>query len=401
MNRWPTTSLGDLVSTVTKGTTPQTLGRPYTVEGIPFLRAENLQGGRLVVDGGTLRIDQETHRLLARSVIRPNDVLLSIAGTIGRASIVGEDAAEMNCNQAVGIIRLVPGHILPAFLLAWLKTAEAQRQMTGAQVTQTVSNLSLGQIRKLRLPVPPLPEQERIVKLLDEAGELRKLRARADRLTAALIPALFNEMFGDLAVNSGQWELTGISEMAEVQGGLQLTPARDTYSLKRPYLRVANVQRGFLVLDEIKEIGLLDSEYERTKLAKGDLLLVEGNGNPREIGRAAIWDGSIADCVHQNHLIRVRPRSDSLNSEYLVAFVNSESGRNYFHGSGNTTSGLVTISTSVVKSCRIPVPPLPLQEEFAERVTEIRAVQAGQTVTCQRLEALFQSMLHRAFAGEL
>jgi type I restriction enzyme, S subunit len=269
--------------------------------------------------------------------------------------------------------------------------------MTGA------ANMSISIARLATIPVefPPLAKQERIVKLLDDADKLRKLRAQADRRTTSLIPALFHEMFGEPTLNTRRWKVIAISEMAEVQGGLQLTPLRDTYPLRRPYLRVANVQRGFLVLDEIKEIGLLDSEYERVKLAKGDLLLVEGNGNPKEVGRAAIWDGSVKGCVHQNHLIRVRPRGDLLTSDYLLEFVNSESGRSYFHGSGNTTSGLVTISTSIVKNCQIPTPPLPLQKEFARRVTEIRGLEPDQATSSRRLEDLFQSLLHRAFQGEL
>jgi len=269
--------------------------------------------------------------------------------------------------------------------------------MTGA------ANMSINLDRLAAVPIdfPSLSEQEWIVNLMEEADASRKLRAQADRRTAALIPALFHEMFGDPVVNPRRWKLKAVSEIADVQGGLQLTPLRDTYSMKRPYLRVANVQRGFLVLDEIKEIGLLDSEYERTKLAKGDLLLVEGNGNPKEVGRAAIWDGSVANCVHQNHLIRVRPHDDSHTSDYLLAFVNSESGRSYFHDSGKTTSGLVTISTRIVKNCRIPVPPLELQKEFAERVTEIHALETAQATSRTRLDALFQSMLYRAFKGEL
>ena len=161
------------------------------------------------------------------------------------------------------------------------------------------------------------------------------------------------------------------------------------------------MQRGFLVLDEIKEIGLLDSEFDRVKLAKGDLLLVEGNGNPKEVGRAAIWNGSIEDCVHQNHLIRVRPQDNLLVPEYLLAFINSDSGRGYFHLAGNTTSGLSTITTSIVKNCRIPLPPLALQKEFAQRVTEIRELEASQATSRTRLDALFQSMLHRAFNDRL
>jgi type I restriction enzyme S subunit len=142
----------------------------------------------------------------------------------------------------------------------------------------------------------------------------------------------------DRKLHEAGWNIEDANQVATEE------PAADG----RADYRVANVQRGFLALDEIKEIGLLDSEYERVKLAKGDLLLVEGNGNPKEVGRAAVWNGSIEVCVHQNHLIRVRPQNDLLTSEYLLAFVNSESGRRYFHSAGNTTSGLSTITTRAV-----------------------------------------------------
>jgi len=251
------------------------------------------------------------------------------------------------------------------------------------------------------MPVPPFAEQERIVRLLDAAEDLRRLRDQADRRTADLIPAIFHEMFGDPASNPKGWPLTMLANVAEVQSGLTLGERRGQYALKKPYLRVANVQRGFLDLEEVKEIGLTEDEHAKLKLRRGDLLLVEGNGNPQEIGRAAIWDGSISDCVHQNHLIRVRPGDKALLSEFLLSFVNSDSGKRYFFGAGNTTSGLVTISTRIVKQCRIPIPPLPTQQTFAARVAEVRALEAQQAASRRRLDDLFQSLLHRAFRGEL
>jgi type I restriction enzyme, S subunit len=128
---------------------------------------------------------------------------------------------------------------------------------------------------------------------------------------------------------------------------------------------------------------------------------VEGNGNPQEIGRAAVWDGSIENCVHQNHLIRVRCNPEMLVPEFLVVFINSESGKRYFLGAGNTTSGLVTINTTKVKECRIPVPPIGRQRDFAARVAEVREIEARQVEARQRLDDLFASLLHRAFRGEL
>lgn len=148
---WPTIELGEVCKTVTKGTTPRTMGKTYVPSGIPFLRAENLQGDAVVLDDKTLFIDNETDKVLARSRIFSGDVLISIAGTIGRAAIVPANLPQMNCNQTVAIVR-IDTYLEPRFFLYWLKTQESQAQMAGARVIQIISNLSLGQIKKLKIP---------------------------------------------------------------------------------------------------------------------------------------------------------------------------------------------------------------------------------------------------------
>jgi type I restriction enzyme S subunit len=155
------------------------------------------------------------------------------------------------------------------------------------------------------------------------------------------------------------------------------------------------------VLNEIKMINLTENEFHRTVLKVSDLLLVEGNGNPEEIGRASIWGGEIENCVHQNHLIRVRPNISLVHPLFLLEYLNGPLGKSYFLTSGKSTSGLATISTSTVKNCPILVPPLPLQQEFAARVHEVREMEKLQARSRQRLDDLFQSLLHRAFAGEV
>lgn len=137
-------------------------------------------------------------------------------------------------------------------------------------------------------------------------------------------------------------------------------------------------------LGEIKQIRLTQAELERTRLAAGDLLVVEGHGNADEIGRVAIWDGSINDCVHQNHLIRVRPKPDAIHPNYACEFLNSRSGRQFLLRSGKTTSGLNTISVSNVKAATILLPVISLQHEFAIRVESVRSIQTQQSTAPQK-----------------
>src|SRR5207245_857349 len=112
------------------------------------------------------------HRTLERSQIRPGDVLVSIAGTIGRTGVVPDSAPPLNCNQALAIIR-TNGEVFRPFLRHWLESVGAQAQMRGATVTGTISNLSLTQVGNLKVPLPPLPEQRRIAEVLDRAEALQ------------------------------------------------------------------------------------------------------------------------------------------------------------------------------------------------------------------------------------
>jgi type I restriction enzyme, S subunit len=168
--------------------------------------------------------------------------------------------------------------------------------------------------------------------------------------------------------------MAGFYSAVDIQGGVQVSTKRVMLPVELPYLRVANVMRGSLNLSEIKMIRVTAAEAQRTSLVRGDVLVVEGHGNPNEIGRAAVWDGSIAVCTHQNHLIRARPDRSCLTPEYLETFLNSDVGRRILIQNGKTTSGLNTISTRNVKDVAIPLPPIALQTAFAEQVQRFEAL---------------------------
>ena len=208
-------------------------------------------------------------------------------------------------------------------------------------------------------------------------------------------------MFGDPKLNPKGWNLAKVGEMADVQGGLQVSSSRKKHPREVPYLRVANVYRGFLNLSEIKMICATDAEISRTLLNKNDLLIVEGHGNPNEIGRVALWDGSIANCIHQNHIIRARFDINKIVPLYACHYLNSPGGRQHLLKSGKTTSGLNTINVSEVRSSPISVPPLPLQVQFAQRVEAVEKLKATHRASLTELQALFASLQHRAFRGEL
>jgi type I restriction enzyme S subunit len=200
------------------------------------------------------------------------------------------------------------------------------------------------------------------------------------------------------------WTWANISQVGEVTGGLTKNPRREKLPVKIPYLRVANVYAGELDLTEVKSIGIEQSELERVLVTVGDLLVVEGNGSIDQIGRVALWDGKIAPCAHQNHLIKVRFNQPKLG-KYIVWWLLSSEGRNFITSVASSTSGLHTLSISKVASLPLPLPPILEQEQIVceiERALSIADVmQEGIDIASRQAERLRQSILKQAFEGKL
>lgn len=161
------------------------------------------------------------------------------------------------------------------------------------------------------------------------------------------------------------WSLCNLSEVAQITGGIQKQPKRRPTKNAYPFLRVANVGRGTIDLQDVHEIELFEGELDRFRLNGGDLLVVEGNGSADQIGRAAVWDGSISNAVHQNHLIRVRP-TKVISAQYLGLLWNSPTISSQLKKVAQSTSGLYTLSTSKLARVRVPVPPRSEQDRIVE-----------------------------------
>lgn len=260
------------------------------------------------------------------------------------------------------------------------------------------------QMRHYTLAVPPLAEQKRIVAAIEEHF------SRLDAVESALVGThrRLDVLWGitmDRSFYDAEAERTvRIGDLAEVSGGIQKQPKRRPRENRYPFLRVANVGRGQLDLVEVHEVELFEGEIDRFRLVQGDLLVVEGNGSANQIGRAALWGGEIDDCVHQNHLIRVRPGGELL-PEYLALCWNAPHTAQQVRSVASSTSGLYTLSTSKVKSVGIPLVPLSDQRRIVEQLGiqlhGIEQARAAASDAQSRALALRRSILAQAFAGRL
>ena len=220
-------------------------------------------------------------------------------------------------------------------------------------------------LEKMEVWIGNKKEQKEIVDVFNKLDTVLSHRKREIQYLDDLIKARFVEMFGD------NQEVHKLSDIAAITGGLTKNSRRDKLELRKPYLRVANVFFASIDTTEILDIGLTKEEYEKTLLRNGDLLFVEGNGSPDQIGRVAIWNGEIEDCVHQNHLIKARFDLKRMNPVFAMYYFISERGRNQIKKRAVSTSGLYTLSVSKIADFEIPNPPMELQQQFAAFVAAI------------------------------
>nr|WP_226837290.1 MULTISPECIES: restriction endonuclease subunit S [Enterobacter] len=337
--------------------------------------------------------------------LRHGDILISSANSwnlVGKVVQVPKLDYQATAGGFISILRPVWDKVLPDYLYLFINSGQVQHdiRLLGKQTTN-ISNLDRKRFLELEIPLPPVSIQERIAAILMQGRGLLKQSIQMESELTAMAQAVFLEMFGDPITNPLAWPKVTLGDIAEVQGGLQVTGKRSTLPLEVDYLRVANIYKNELKLDEIKKIRVTQVELERTSLKVGDMLVVEGHGNKDEIGRTAVWDGSIMNCTHQNHLIRVRFDQAVAVPEFVSRFINSEGGRVQINKICNTTSGLNTISANNVRSLEIPLPPIQMQSKFISFLNVLNLQARKNLEIKEQNKMIFESLMQNAFSGKL
>ncbi len=327
----------------------------------------------------------------SKQIVHPKDILLSkIVPHIRRAWVVGHKRGRRLIASGEWIVfrgeRLQPD-FLRYFLLG--NSFHTQFMQTVSGVGGSLVRARPSEVFKITLPVPPMAEQERIVELIDAADCLRNLRAEADRRSAALIPALFSKMFGDPVVGSHGWRTEELRQLGRVvTGGTPPGTKEEMFGGDIPFITPGDLERN--TREPARYLTEAGSAEVRIVRAGSTLVCCIG----ATIGKTDLtWKISAF-----NQQINAIEWGKEIEDEFGVACLKQCADVVVRQAS---KTALPILKKSLFERIRIPVPPLPLQKEFSERVGEIRAMESAQVASRERVESLFQSMLHRAFNGEL
>ena len=394
---WGWKRLGDVTTVGAGNSAPQ--GEQYFTDGTyPFVRTKDAgrEKATICLVNTTDKVNNfavkecKLKLLPAKTLIVPKSgmsTFLNHRALLGEPSYVSSHLATV----------IAGDDLLPEYLYFWSLTIDAK------QLTHDINypSLRLSELESTKIPLPPIETQRKIVAILEKADETKRLRMQADELTSQLLQSVFLEMFGNPVKNPKGWEIYKLQDVAEIRSGVtkgRKLSGKQVVSV--PYLRVANVQDGYIDLNEIKTIEVLLSEVGKYALLEGDVLLTEG-GDPDKLGRGAVLHNEIPNCIHQNHIFRVRVDKEYLVPEFLSMLIGSAYGKMYFLKSAKQTTGIATINSTQLKKFPVLVPPTGLQKKFAHIVEKVEAMRQNQKQSQQEIDNLFNALMQKSFKGEL
>lgn len=377
---WEWATLETICSKVTDGSH----GTPKFIEtGYPFVSITDIKQEGIDFSGAKRIAKSDYEKLKGNCNPRKGDVLFTKDGTVGKVIEVDFDR-EFVVLSSVAILRPITNHVLPKYLVYALKNkdslSQASRTMTGTALTRII----LKNLRTVRVPVPPLDTQRKIVAILDKAEETRRLRVQANELTQKLLQSVFMEMFGDPLKNSKGFPVRKLGELAEITMGQ--SPPGESYNCD---------QEGAPFLQGKAEFGpycptIRQYTTQPSKMAREGSILMSI--------RAPVGDVNMAQddyCIGRG-LASIL--SDKMDMTYLYYYLNEI--KPYIESLG-TGSTFKAISGSILRSIPIVEPPLGLQIEFHKIEARHRALIELQSFSTTNVDSISTSLTSKAFTGEL
>jgi type I restriction enzyme S subunit len=286
-------------------------------------------------------------------------------------------------------------------LLADEFTAFAVKESDRARMPK----LNREQLLRYKFPLPPLAEQRRLAaRLTAHLAVVERARSAADARVAAAeaLPAAYlREAFEGLADDCPRQRL---AELADIASGITLgRRAHADGGREVPYLRVANVQEGGLRLGDVYTIRATEEEIAELRLRRGDLVMTEG-GDRDKLGRGTWWDEELPECIHQNHIFRVRFRPAAVDHQFFGLQLRSAYVKGYFLAHAKQTTGIATINRRILGDLPVLLPPLADQRRIAAglsaRLAAAERLAAGCRAERQAVAGLPPALLRQAFPGD-
>ena len=269
--------------------------------------------------------------------------------------------------------------------------------LKSVKIPNTGYNRHFKWLKEAKIYYPNSEEQSKIVLILDEISSVIEHRQRQLQKLDELVKARFIELFGDMFLNSKAWKKQALDSLADVVSGI--TKGRKTKEpqlIEVPYMAVSNVKDGYIDWTTVKTIQATQQEIEQYRLLPDDVLMTEG-GDPDKLGRGAILKEPLQNCIHQNHIFRVRLNESLILPAFFEEYLKHQKAKRYFLGCAKQTTGIASINMRQLKALPVLLPPLERQEQFAAFVEQTDKSKVAVQKALDEAQLLFDSLMQKYF----
>ena len=391
---WQEVELGEILESIPNGTTAAQNkdGKGYRVTRIETIAEAKIDLKRTAF----VELDNKN---FDKFKLKEGDILFSHINStphIGKTAIYTPDLGVLV--HGMNLLRLSPKKemVFPGYLLYLLKSKPILAYFqTRCKKSVNQSSLNSSFIKLLKIPLPPLPIQKKIVSILEKAEKLKQKRGEADKKTAEYLQSVFYEMFF-----KDKFEMKSLKDVCnEIQNGFafgQFNEDNEGLIHIRPF----NIsEEGNLTFNQIKCIPQKELKSDKYLLGFGDVIINTTN-SAELVGKTAIFNSN-KKCSFSNHMTKLRIKKEIISSYYLWFILNHYWKSGTFKSLTKSWVNQVGIDSSLLKQIQIPLPPLPLQQKFAKIVEKVEKMKEKQKESKQKIDELFDVLMQKAFRGEL
>lgn len=391
---WPVVAISE-VAQIVGGSTPSRTKPHYWDGEIAWATPKdlsNLEGPYL--EDTPQRISQAGFESCSTYLLPKGSVLLSSRAPIGLVAITGR---EMCTNQGFKSF-VLKGDIDSLYLYHFLKKNRSSIEGMGSG--STFKEISKAATARLQIPLPPLDIQKKIAAVLDKADSIRRKRKQVMAKVDELLQSVFLDMFGDPVTNPKGWEVKSFRALLEREMGNGLSPSTEG-TISGEVLTLSAITGPVFEPSARKKAHFSTEPSGRQLVHSRTFLVCRGNGNLNLVGRAKFPRECPPHVIYPDTMIGAQINTDLICPSFIETVWQSRSVRTQIERKARTTNGTYKINQTALGSIRIPVPPLLRQKEFAAFAGRITKGATSLLAETDRLDDLFNSLLQRAFKGEL
>ena len=350
----------------------------YTMAGVKLLNVANLVDGKVDLSTSDRYIsEEEAYGKYKHFLCDPGDFIIASSGIKveyidKKMGFVDESMLPLCMNTSTIRFKVLDEQRLRIrYFMYYLKSQHFKEQLFKQITGSAQLNYGPSHLKKMVMPLIDMDKQDEIVACMDKVQKIIEIRQQELSKFDELIKARFVEMFGDMLLNSKNWPEVRLDEIADIVSGI--TKGRKIKEQKLfevPYMAVSNVKDGYIDWTTVKTIMASQAEINKYQLKPFDVLMTEG-GDPDKVGRGAIIHEPPENCIHQNHIFRVRLDRNILLPEYMEQYLQQQKAKRYFLGCAKQTTGIASINMRQLTGLPVVVPEMQLQKEYVSFVHQV------------------------------